>query len=91
MTETRQPTRWFPVMGKRVAEWMMPIPWSVVAPHEEWAQRNHSQSLERLAERGGLTPHELVCLIEDKPLFPIAPWEASLQRLAELVFAEDPA
>ena len=30
------------------------IPWSVIAPHEAQCQKNHGQSLERLAERGGL-------------------------------------
>lgn len=46
------PERMFPIMdigGKRAV-----IPWRVIAPHEEQAQRNHSQSLKRLAERGGL-------------------------------------
>lgn len=35
------------------------IPWSLVAPHEAYAQKYHSQSLERLAQRGGLAPEEL--------------------------------
>lgn len=30
------------------------VPWEVMAPHESQAQRNHGQSLARLAERGGL-------------------------------------
>ena len=34
------------------------IPWAMLAPHEEQAQRNHGQSLQRLAERGGLSPGE---------------------------------
>lgn len=34
------------------------IPWEFLAPHEEQAQRNHGQSLQRLAERGGLSPGE---------------------------------
>ncbi len=36
------------------------IPWSVVAPFERQASLNHGgQTLERLAERGGLSPREL--------------------------------
>lgn len=39
------------------------VPWSVMAPHESMAQRNHSQTLERLAERGGLSPAEAWCVV----------------------------
>lgn len=35
------------------------VPWRLVAPFETQAQRNHSQTLQRLAERGGLDPVEL--------------------------------
>jgi hypothetical protein len=34
------------------------IPWDAIAPYEGHAQANHQQSLERLAERGGLSPEE---------------------------------
>ncbi len=44
------------------------LPWSVVAPYEERAQLNHDQSLERLAERGGLGPSELVSLFLNEKL-----------------------
>jgi hypothetical protein len=39
------------------------VPWSILAPHEGWAQRNHGQSLERLAERGGLGIQEMACIV----------------------------
>jgi hypothetical protein len=42
------------------------VPWSFVAPHEEQARRNHDQSLRRLAERGGLSPCELLAVVEDR-------------------------
>ena len=42
--------RLFPIMGGPA------IPWSMIRPHERQAERNHSQSLERLAQRGGLDP-----------------------------------
>lgn len=35
------------------------MPWAWVAPYEGQAQRNHRQSLEVLAQRGGLSPAEL--------------------------------
>lgn len=69
--------RTFPIMkGPR-------IPWRAIAPFEEQARRNHSQSLERLAERGGLSPCEAVAIMENRE------WHrmdaaAALKRLNEL-------
>src|SRR5216684_6385583 len=42
------------------------MPWSLVSGHDRQAQSNHSQTLERLAERGGLSPLELWCVVNDK-------------------------
>ena len=42
-----------------------PILWSLVAPHEARAYKNHYQSLERLNARGGLSPRELYCVLND--------------------------
>lgn len=39
------------------------IPWSVIAPCEAQARKNHGQSLERLAERGGLAPCEAIAVL----------------------------
>lgn len=42
------------------------IPWELIAPHDAQAQRNHcGQTLERLAQRGGLCPMEAVAVLED--------------------------
>lgn len=41
------------------------FPMSFLAPHEPQAMRNHSQSLMRLAERGGLSWAEGYCVIAD--------------------------
>jgi hypothetical protein len=43
------------------------VPWSLVEPHERQAKRNHDQSLETLASRGGLCPLELCAVLADKP------------------------
>lgn len=43
------------------------IPWSLIAPHEAQALRNHDQSLERLNERGGLSPEEALAVLEGAP------------------------
>ncbi len=40
------------------------VPWSVMAPHEAQCQKNHGQSLKRLAERGGLGAAEAYCIIK---------------------------
>lgn len=41
-----------------------PIPWELIAPHEAQAVKNHGgQTLQRLAERGGLSPCEALCAI----------------------------
>lgn len=44
------------------------VPWDLIAPHEAQAIANHEQSLEELARRGGLSPNEMMCVLEDKRL-----------------------
>ena len=46
------------------------IPWDFIAPHERQARANHYQTLERLAERGGLSPWEIVQVVCDRPARP---------------------
>lgn len=54
--------RQFPIMRDPGEPGPHSVPWSFVAPHADAAQRNHGQSLERLAD-GGLDPYELLCLV----------------------------
>lgn len=71
------PDRMFPVLwrGSRVmlaelerAGCPRAIPWRFVAPHEAQARENHGgQTLERLAERGGLSPIELFYVLGESP------------------------
>ena len=43
------------------------IPYNIIAPHEAQAMRNHGgQSLQRLAERGGLGWDEILAVLKDK-------------------------
>lgn len=42
------------------------LPWDMIAPHERQAQKNHSQTLARLAERGGLGADEAIAVLEDR-------------------------
>ncbi|NTA36832.1 hypothetical protein [Agrobacterium salinitolerans] len=64
MTSERQ----FPVLNAtgRITS----VPWRLVAPHEEQAKKNHGgQSLERLAQRGGLSWPELFAVMADEEWF----------------------
>lgn len=45
------------------------IDWALIAPHEQQVKRNHGQSLERLAERGGLSPLEIYLAMTGRGLF----------------------
>lgn len=42
------------------------IPWAMIAPHEGQALRNHSQTLRRLHERGGLVWSEALAVLNDR-------------------------
>lgn len=47
------------------------IPWGLLAPHEAQALKNHGQTLERLAQRHGLSFCEALAIIEDRPWKPV--------------------
>lgn len=54
--------RRFPIQGAPS------IPWFIIGPQEQQAGINHSgQTLEQIAERGGLSPYEALCVIEGNP------------------------
>jgi len=53
----------FPILGSEPKEY---IPLDIIKLHEKQAIRNHSQTLERLAERGGLGWIEMLFVLEDK-------------------------
>ena len=63
------------------------IPWAMIEPHEKQAKINHYQTLQRLSERGGLSPLEAICVLEDRD-FPVS-YETEVsgaeKRLEELV------
>lgn len=53
----------FPVLqGKTIKR----VPWAMLTPHEPQALINHDQSLERLAQRGGLGADEMIFILEDR-------------------------
>lgn len=66
--------RRFPILGQSES-----VPWSIVEPHREAAMGNHHQTLERLAERGGLSWCELAAVLGDRRWRPLP--EAEAKRL----------
>lgn len=42
------------------------VPWAMIEPHEAWAQKNHGQTLRRLADRGGLSASEVLAVLDDR-------------------------
>lgn len=56
--------RTFPVLNHKGDNFpMASVPWEFIAPHEAQAQRNHDQTLQRLAERGGLSAKEMLAVV----------------------------
>jgi hypothetical protein len=48
--------------------WPRSVPWTFVETFREQAEDNHSQTLVRLAERGGLGPDEMWLAAHGQPL-----------------------
>jgi hypothetical protein len=61
----------------------------LVAPHEEQAQRNHDQTLQRLAERGGLSPAELLAVLQDRGLEELGSDIVAVPGLLHLMSAQE--
>ncbi len=53
----------FPIME---GDGISSIPWGMIRSHEAQAVKNHGQTLQRLAERGGLGPCEAIAILDDK-------------------------
>jgi hypothetical protein len=81
----RHTERRFPVHTPRLGcpSW---VPWDFLAPHEAWAWKNHEQTLEKLASRGGLCASEMVAVVEGRRWRSMDDAEAN-RRLAELIEA----
>ena len=75
--------RLFPLLHGRM---LKSVPWSLLAPHEKQAQKNHGQTLERLAQRCGLSACEALAVIEGRAWTDISDGDAE-SALAKLVVA----
>ena len=69
--------------GKAVVDaWPKEVPDEMLS--EQWAQRNHGQSLAKLNSRGGLSPAEMLANIERRKWLPIDENEAA-QKIVRLM------
>lgn len=59
--------------------WKRSVPFALL--NEEWAERNHRQSLQELADRGGLSPGEVIAIM-DRRKYMLMPDEAALTLLS---------
>ena len=75
-----------PIMLETGKKWNRTVPFSMMS--EDQAQSNHMQSLQRLAERGGLSPCEAIAII-DKRGWMAMPTEAALTILARRLDAAE--
>lgn len=57
----------FPVLGATGR--IRSVPWRLVEPHTTQAYKNHGQTLEGLASRGGLSWEELFAVMADENWF----------------------
>lgn len=62
MVEREMRTR-MPIMGSTL---LSEIPFAMLVPHEKQALQNHGQTLNRLAERGGLDHSEAIDILEGR-------------------------
>lgn len=60
------------------------LPWEMITPHAAQAKKNHGQTLERLAERGGLSACEALAVLDDRAWFKM-PGPVAEAQLTEAV------
>ena len=69
-----RPVKSFPILlsnpeRREYPECPPSVPWILVEPHEKQAKANHYQTLARLAQRGGLSPIELLAVLHDQDYY----------------------
>jgi hypothetical protein len=63
------------------------VPFGAVSAHRQQCKTNHSQTPERLRERGGLSWCELFAVLSDKPWQKMDGWQA--QQLCILMIHDE--
>jgi len=85
----------FKVLKKEMLIFLRTVPMPWVEEHKEQCVFNHGQAPERLNERGGLSPQELLAVVSDKPfddfkeLTVVEAMNQLMDRLDSRVGAED--
>lgn len=69
----------FPVLNDSV---LKAVPFAFLEKGREQALRNHGQTLERLHQRGGLDPAEMLCIVRGQS------WSYGASGVGHLVMAE---
>jgi len=67
----------------------LPIPWDIIAPHENQARINHGQTLARLRERGGVSACEAVAILNDRQ-YDQMPFLRAMETLADIIHKANP-
>jgi hypothetical protein len=62
-------TREFHAARRSGSQYPCSIPEEILAGHERQAIKTHGQTFERLAQRGGLNPLEVWCIVHDVSIF----------------------
>ena len=73
-----------PIMG---ATLLSEVPFAMLVPHSDQAMSNHGQTLERLAQRGGLGASECIDIIEGHRWGTASPCIENERRLINYVRA----
>lgn len=61
------------------------VPMELLLKHAVQLEKNHGQSIERLASRGGLDANEMLAVLEDRPVgVPLTTTEANARLVAIL-------
>lgn len=76
MVEKTMPV-WLYDEQRTYAKVTVQLPWAMFAPHSRQAETNHSQTLDRLAERGGLDSCEALAILDDRRWHTMPPTESN--------------
>lgn len=82
-----KPIEYMPVHPEDARKFDCPKQFPMHLLDEDQAMSNHSQSLKRLKERGGLSVHEMIAVANKKPwsYYSKLPWAEALKMLNDIV------